>query len=101
MAAGEGNIVDVALRYKQPDGEESVEFTTSLEASSTGIEFSDADRELRFAAAVAEFAEILRGSEFAEGSSIADVQEIAQGASADKPERLEFVDLVSQAAEMF
>jgi Ca-activated chloride channel family protein len=101
VAAGEGSIVDVSLRYKQPDGEESVEFNTSLEASNTGSEFSDAGREFRFAAAVAEFAEILRGSEFAEGSSIADVQEIAQGAAADKSERLEFVSLVEQAAGMF
>ena len=49
---------------------------------------------------MAEFAEILRGSEFAEGSNIADVKEIAQGASAEKAERLEFVDLVDQAAGM-
>ena len=59
VAAGEGSIVEVALRYKQPDGDESVEFTTSLDASATGGAFGDAGREFRFAAAVAEFAEIL------------------------------------------
>ena len=100
VAAGEGSIVEVALRYKQPDGDESVEFTTSLDASATGGAFGDAGREFRFAAAVAEFAEILRGSEFAEGSDIWDVQEIAQDASGDKPERIEFIELVARAADM-
>jgi Ca-activated chloride channel family protein len=101
LVTASGNVADVALRYKQPESDESVEFTTSLSAATTGQEFSAASRELRFAAAVAEFAEILRGSEFAEGSDIAEVQEIAQGASGDQADRMEFIDLVERAAAFF
>ena len=101
VAEAPGNLVDVALRYKQPEADESVEFTTSFEAASTGGAFEDASGEFRFAAAVAEFAEILRASSFSEGADFAAVSEIAQGASGEQEDRLEFIDLVSRASELW
>jgi len=96
-----GDLAEVALRYKQPEADESVEFTTALPAAGVGSEFFDASSEFRFAAAVAEFAEILRYSSFVLGDDLEGVQEIAQGASRNEADRLEFVDLVERAAGMW
>ncbi len=63
------------------------------------LEFDDASRRFRFTAAVAEFAEILRECEFAEGSSFADVLAVAEEID-EEPEETEFVDLVYRAIEL-
>ena len=101
LAEAPGSIVDVSLRYKQPDADQSVEFTTSLLAADVGGTFEDASGEFRFAAAVAEYAEILRSSSFSEGADFASVLEIAQGTAGDKADRAEFIELVTRASELW
>jgi Ca-activated chloride channel family protein len=85
------------LRYKEPDGVESrlVEFPLK----DRGGQFHSASKDLQFAAAVASFGMILRGSEHRGSGTLASVAEIAGGAIGDDPSgyRAEFVDLVRKA----
>jgi Ca-activated chloride channel family protein len=96
-AAASGELLTLKLRYKEPDGVESrmVEFPLQ----DRGGSFHAASRDLQFAAAVAGFGMILRGSEHRGSASLAAVAEIAAGALADDAGgyRTEFLDLVRRA----
>ena len=87
----------VKLRYKQPDGDESIlmvhpvlDESISLDQSSDG---------LRFAAAVAEFGLLLRDSPFKGDATYAQVLELARGSKGQDEEgyRAEFIRLVETA----
>jgi len=96
-AAATGELLTLKLRYKEPDGVESrmIEFPLK----ERGGNFNAASKDLQFAAAVASFGMILRGSEHKGSGSLAAVSEIASGAIGDDPGgyRAEFVDLVRRA----
>ena len=85
------------LRYKEPDGEASqlLEFAHK----DRGGPFNAASKDLQFAAAVASFGMILRGSEHKGGGTLLAVGEIAASSLGDDPGgyRAEFVDLVRRA----
>ncbi len=68
---GEG-LLEVRLRYKQPAGTQSVGF--SVKAIDEGAGFNGAPEDLRFAASVAAFAMMLRGSESVDGLSLEDIR---------------------------
>jgi Ca-activated chloride channel family protein len=93
-------LLTVKLRFKQPDGD-----TSSLREyplTDRGAAFDAASSDLRFAAAVAAFGMILRGSDHAGSFSLADVARIA-GRALGRDEggsRAEFLDLVRKAAEL-
>jgi Ca-activated chloride channel family protein len=92
-----GELLTLKLRYKQPDGDTSelLEFpVTDGDAS-----FSKASPDFQFAAAVASFGMLLRGSQYQGMSSYDAVLEIAQSAKgADKHGyRTEFVEIVNRA----
>lgn len=93
-AAKSGELLTLALRYKQPDENVSkrIEFTVKNDEKS----FSGATDDFRFAAAVASFGMLVRGSEFAGEAHPGTVEEIASGAVGDDRSgyRAEFVDLV-------
>ena len=95
------NALSVSLRYKQPDGTESLEFSTDLPVSQTGTPFESASGDFKFAAAVAEFAEILRRSPFSEESDFSTIKEIAQAHAGAHDDRNEFVDLVEKAFRLW
>jgi Ca-activated chloride channel family protein len=81
------NLGKIDLRYKDTELGRVVEMSESLRIG------EQLDQELMFLASVAEFAEILRGSDWAKDSSLEAVLELAEKA-AEGPEQLEFVELV-------
>jgi Ca-activated chloride channel family protein len=85
------------LRYKEPDGEASKLLEVPLKER--GGQFNAASKDLQFAAAVASFGMILRGSEHKGSGNLAAVGEIAGGALGDDAGgyRAEFLDLVRRA----
>jgi Ca-activated chloride channel family protein len=96
-AAASGELLTLKLRYKEPDGIESrlVEFPLK----DRGGSFHSASKDFQFAAAVASFGMILRGSEHRGSGNLHAVAEIAGGAIDADPSgyRAEFVDLVRKA----
>ena len=99
-AANNGELLTVKIRYKQPDGDTSklLEFPIK----DTGKRFGQADQDFRFAAAVAQFGMLLRGSEHKGDSNYAAVLEIAtEAAAGDKSGyRQEFLELVRMASQL-
>lgn len=90
----------VKIRYKLPKSDTSRLITTPINASVQFASFNSAPRDARFAAAVAGFAELLRGGRHTGSLSYDDVLRIAS-ASRGPDEfgyRSEFIQLV-QAAE--
>ena len=99
-AADSDEMMTLKLRYKAPDGETStlVEFSVTDD----GIEFVDADKDVRFAAAVAGFGMQLRRSEYKGSWTLSAVQKIAENSKGEDEHglRSEFVELVKKASEL-
>lgn len=98
--AGEGRapVATVRVRYKAPDGDEAEgEVRRSILTGEMGARFDEASPDLRFGAAVVEFAEILRRSPFVDEPDLDAVLEVAAGAAGEDEDRAEFLDLVEQA----
>jgi len=96
-AAASGELLTLKLRYKEPDGETSKLLEYPLK--DRGHSFHSASPDFQFAAAVASFGMILRGSEHKGSGSLAAVAEIASAALGSDPGgyRAEFLDLVRKA----
>jgi Ca-activated chloride channel family protein len=96
-AAQSGELLTLKLRYKEPDGQMSKLLEYPLK--DRGGQFNTASRDLQFAAAVASFGMILRGSEHRGTANLAAVAEIASATLGNDPGgyRAEFVDLVRKA----
>lgn len=96
----EAHLADVALRYKQPDGVTSRLVETSV--VDMGTAFEDASTDFRFAASVAGFGMLLRGSKHAGNLTFARVVEIANGSTGDDPDgyRKELVHLARSAQRL-
>ena len=92
-------LVDVRLRYKSQYGTESKLLERGIKVSELRDSFDGASDGLRFAAAVAEYAEILRGSQHSEGDRFDDVLSIIDGVDAlpEADKRAELSDLVEKA----
>ena len=69
-------MVTVKLRYKKPDGDTSE--LTERSFVDNGAKFENATADLKFAAAVAEFGMILRGSEYKGKGTLGAVIDWAQ-----------------------
>jgi Ca-activated chloride channel family protein len=99
-AAETGELLTLRLRYKEPDGKRSklLEFV----ATDSGKRFGEASPDFQFAAAVASFGMVLRGSPYAGDVTLAAVEEFAvSGIGADPGGyRAEFVDLVRRAQRL-
>jgi Ca-activated chloride channel family protein len=93
-------MLTVKLRYKKPDGDKS-ELVERAVTDADG-KFENAPVDLKFAAAVAEFGMILRGSEYKGNGTFAAVLEWAQeGKGSDaKGYRAEFIELVRKAQSL-
>jgi Ca-activated chloride channel homolog len=93
VAAFGGEMMNVNIRYKQPDGEQSVLLSHPVAVPRGETRPSD---DFRFAAAVAEFGMLLRGSEHRGRSSLDGVLALARGSLGDDPQghRHAFVRLV-------
>jgi Ca-activated chloride channel homolog len=95
--AASGELLTLKLRYKQPDGQTSRLLEYAL--TGRGHSFNSASPDLQFAAAVASFGMVLRGSQHSGSSNLAAVAEIASASLGSDPGgyRAEFVDLVRKA----
>ena len=93
---------EVRVRHKTPSGDTSMEQASAITKADALTSMDDASRDMRWAAAVAEFAEILRGSEHSEDARFPDVLDLATGAlGSTTPSRDEFLDLVEQAESLW
>ena len=96
-ASDNGEIMNIKLRYKQPDGDVSKliahpVFDTQLSLTATSNNF-------RFAASVAEFGMLLRNSEYKSTSNFNNVITLAKNSTGSDEEgyRTEFIKLVTNA----
>ena len=101
VVRGRGDeLLHVALRYKQPDGERSVLLTQPVRWSRP--DRSRPSESMRFASAVAGFGMLLRNSPNAGSLSWPQVIALARGARGDDPEgyRTDFLRLAEIAATL-
>lgn len=91
-------MLTIKLRYKQPDGNTSKSIQKVV---IDNVQTKTSDN-FRFAAAVAEFGMLLRGSDFKQNSSYEQVIELAKGALGEDKEgyRSEFLKLAKSTALM-
>lgn len=96
-AYNSNEIGTVKIRYKEPDSDSSKEINEVL--TGAPLAFSKSSDNFRFAAAVAEFAMILRGSNYLGSANYKQVVEIANSAIGEDKYgyRKEFLDLVRRA----
>jgi Ca-activated chloride channel homolog len=92
-----GELMNIKLRYKQPDGDVSKLIQHPVMDSKLSI--NQASENLRFAAAVAEFGMLLRNSAYKGEGSYQLVEQLASNATTNDAEgyRKEFLELVKKA----
>jgi Ca-activated chloride channel family protein len=98
-----GRIATVYLRWQDPDTRQVVELSREFTTEEMAYRFEDASPYFQRAVVVAEFAEILKESYWADGSSLADVYREAERIAELLPrdeDMQEFVDLVRQARRL-
>ncbi len=98
-----GRIATVHLRWREPDTAEVVELSQGFYTDDLVESFTAADPHFQCAVVVAEYAEILRGSYWAEGNTLPGVLEEAERVAElvpDDADMAEFVELVRQAARI-
>ena len=95
-----GPLATVFIRYEDPDTSEVTEVSRNFNRTQLRQEFEDSSPRFQLAAAVAEYAEILRESYWAQDGSLEDVLSMAErvrGLLAEDSDVAEFVGLVTQA----
>ncbi len=99
-ASGSGELLTVKLRYKEPDGDTSRLIEMPL--VDAGIGFDAASDDFRFAAGVAGFGMLLRGSKHAGGATMREVHRWAREAIGPDSGgyRIEFLELVSRSSRL-
>src|SRR4029079_4702902 len=98
--APRGEILNLKIRYKEPEADTSQSFETPV--TDRGTAFNNASTDFRFAAAVASFGMILRESPHKGQSSLDAVVDMAEKSrGADKNGyRDEFIRLVRKARDL-
>ena len=96
----EETILDLALRYKNPEDDQSNLLEYPIYDANTNL--SQADGDFKFAASVAAFGMILRDSPYMGEADFPMVQELAKAGLGQDPHgyRLEFTQLVHKAEEL-
>lgn len=99
-AANSGELMTLKLRYKQPEGSVSRKIVYAVHDEGSGL--NKASEDFRFAASVASFGMLLRGSRYKGTANWDDTLRLAQeGQGADVGGyRLEFTYLVQRAAAL-
>jgi Ca-activated chloride channel family protein len=100
-AAGDDDeLLTVNLRFKQPDEDQSTPLSAALQDAEKT--FDAASKDFRFAAAVASFGMLLRGSQHAGEGSFARAHAMASAAMGQDVHgyRAEFLELVRKAAAL-
>ena len=101
--ANVSKIANVYLRYKDIDNLNSVmEVNKSVELKDIKANITDSSAEFKLAVAVADYAEILRGSTYASNHSFSDVLNLAKQASGSlkNDSVTEFIGLINKANEL-
>ncbi len=96
-------LLRVKVRYKERDaGEEdpAFEVTSSLAPADLRAGLADASSDHQWAVAVAAFAEVLKGSPFADRAELPAVGEVLQANTADHRNREELLPLFDRAVEL-
>ncbi|MFN2166262.1 MAG: von Willebrand factor type A domain-containing protein, partial [Anaerolineae bacterium] len=99
----EGRLATIYLRWQEPDSREVVEIQRDLWTDDLAASFPAADPYFQNAVVVAEYAEVLRGSYWAQGNTLRGVLEGAERVAEllpDDPDVAEFVELVRQASRI-
>ncbi len=96
--AAPGELLTVKLRYKEPDGETSKLLEKVLKDADGSVSSMSGD--FKFAAAVASFGMLLRGSKNAGNATYRSVLELAEANAGDDDKRREFVTLVRKAMSL-
>ncbi|MCY1019917.1 vWA domain-containing protein [Pyxidicoccus sp. MSG2] len=92
---GEGTrLATVRVRAKRPRGEEAAEQRFTLERHQVHASLAEASSDLRFAAAVAGTADLLRGAREASGMSLETAESLVEDALDDQQDREEFLSLL-------
>ncbi len=99
-AAGTGELMNVKIRYKQPEGDKSDLLTFAITPDDRALDKTTDD--FRFSAAVAEFGLLLRGSQHKGDATFDEVLELARKSLGKDGEghRAEFVRLVETAKRL-
>lgn len=98
VAATSGELMTVKIRYKKPTGSKSKLLSFPITGEDKSLR--NTTKDYRFAASVAEFGMLLRGSKHKGDASYKEVLTLARGALGKDPHghRQEFVKLVKQAS---
>ena len=101
-ASNRGELAFLRLRYKQPQADNSELIETPIKRSSALDSYASASENFRFAAAVAAFAQNLRGGTYTSDFDYAAIGKLARSARGDDPHgyRSEFVSLVGLAESL-
>jgi len=97
-----GELAFIKLRYKQPGASHSVELSRAISHDALNNSIDNSSDDLRFAASVAGFGQILRGGTFTGDWSYGDALALARNARGDDPHgyRSEFVHLIELAQSL-
>ena len=93
-------ILTVRVRHKEPKGSKATERAIVFTGTQRASSFASAPDDLRFAFAVAAFADVLRGAEDAEHWDLAKLQTIAEQAAGGDADRKELVALIQRARDL-
>ncbi|MHC4450687.1 MAG: vWA domain-containing protein, partial [Planctomycetota bacterium] len=100
VVGNDRSLFRLRLRFKRPDSDKS----TLIERDITerGAGFDQASPEFRWAAGVAAFGMLMRGSDYIEGANLGAVEEICAGARGEDSGgyRAEFLELVQRARKL-
>jgi Ca-activated chloride channel family protein len=101
-AASGSELLTVKLRYQEPQGSPSQLLTLPVRNVRLGESIAQASNNLRWAAAVAQFGLLLRGSRYAGSATWASTADLARTTDAPDADgsRGEFRELVRQAASL-
>jgi Ca-activated chloride channel family protein len=96
---GDAPLGGVRIRHKQPRGETATEAAFPM-IGGAAASFASAPVDLRFAFAVAAFADVLRNGQDAEHWSLPQIRDLAKAAAGDDADRKELVGLIDRAIEL-
>ncbi len=96
------HLATIFVRYKDPENDKVDEISFDVEKHDFETRFENTSLNFKLAAASAEFAEILGKSYWAKGSKLSEVYDLAKEIfhEEDRPELVEFMDLISKAQKM-
>lgn len=95
-------LATVRVRHRAEFGTDTQLTENFIKRSQVLDEFSQASPATRYAAAVAEFAQVLRKGEFVQGARFDEIHDIANDAKySNYPEQIEFLELVQKAESLW